>query len=49
MTLSQFEKKWFDIHDKVGDLKASGMEFRRVVSLFITYDPFTIPVEKMKQ
>ena len=47
MSLDKFNKKWYAIHDKVGDLKTSGMEFRRVVSLFITYDPLSIPVNKM--
>ena len=48
MSLEKFEEKWFSMHNKVGDLQASGFENRRVVCLFICYDPFTISTEQLK-
>ena len=47
MTLKDFEKKWYSMHDAIGDLEASGLEFRRIVSLFIIYDPHNISVNKL--
>ena len=48
MPLEKFNEKWYAMHDKIGDLKTSGLEFRRVVSMFITYDPFSISIDELQ-
>ena len=48
MKIDDFEGKWYKIHDAVGDLAASGLQKRRVVSYFITFDPQSIDVNKFK-
>ena len=47
MSFEKFGKKWFQMHDRIGDLMTSRLEFRRAVSLFVTYDPQTIHVNKL--
>ena len=46
LTPEKFTKKWFDVHNEIGDLQASGLQPRRILNLLITYDPETIPVTK---
>ena len=43
---AKFLKKWYEIHNEIGDLQASGLKPRRVISLLVTYDPSSIPVRK---
>ena len=47
MSMEKFEEKWFSIHNQLGDLIASGLEFRRVVALLVTYDPHNISVNEL--
>ena len=47
MTVADFTKKWWKIHNEIGDLQQSGFKTRRVISLLIIFDPFSIPVSKM--
>ena len=38
MTNEKMMKRWFNIHNELSDLQASGLEQRRLVSLLITFD-----------
>ena len=46
MDLATFGEKWFEMHNLVGDLSASGLQYRRVVSILINFDPLSIDVNK---
>ena len=48
MKIDDFETKWYKIHDAIGDLAVSGLQKRRVISYFITFDPQSIDVNKFK-